>query len=273
MRSITLEEIRKTVRDVVSELMQAKPASSQASSASSKDQGLRVLIVFHAGVRKLDEALKQVRLIEEIAGKSGVFTGESAREWVCGNDVKEKAGVRCILDTIKPDGLEKVLMKAGVLVLPTFCLKVAAKVAHLTCDDQESNIVLSALLQGKKVLASRDSFLVCDILANEKIREEIDRMLSKLEDFGVVFCPTDQLNAVFQKMVAATVEPKATTQPEISVEDTTPPMKLITAKSIDTAVRNKQGSIRLAPDGKVTPLAQDLAKEYKIKIVETREGE
>jgi len=46
-----------------------------------------------------------------------------------------------------------------------------------------SSIVLSALLQGKKVLASDDGFLVCDILVNEKIREGIDHILKKLKDF------------------------------------------------------------------------------------------
>jgi hypothetical protein len=268
MSSITLEEIRKIVRDVVSELMPTEPASSQARSASSKDQGLRVLIVFHAGVRKLDEALKQVRLIEEIAGKSGVFTGESAREWVCGNDVKEKTGVRCILDTIKPDGLEKVLERADMLILPTLCIKVAAKVAHLTCDDQESNIVLSALLQGKKVLASRDGFLLCDVLVNLKLRDEIEWILNKLESFGVVFCPTNRLKATFQELAVSTQSPKTSTSTEAIVDDATPALNLITAKSINTAVDNNQNSIMLASGGKVTPLARDLAKEYDIKIIE-----
>ena len=269
MSSITLEEIREIVRDVVSELMPTKPASSQASSASFKDQGLRVLIVFHAGVRKLDAALKQVRFIEEIAGKSGVFTGESAREWVCGNDVKEKTGVRCILDTIKPDGLEKVLERADVLVLPTLCLKVASKVAHLTCDDQESSIVLSALLQGKKVLASRDGFLLCDVLVNLKLRDEIEWVLNKLESFGVVFCPTNRLKATFEELAVSTQSPKNSTSTKATVDDAIPLLKLITAKSINTAVDNNQNSIMLASGGKVTPLARDLAKEYNIEIIET----
>ena len=45
-------------------------------------------------------------------------------------------------------------------------------------------------------------------------------------------------------------------------------MRLITAKSIYSAVDNNQNSIMLAPGGKVTPLARDLAKEYNLKIIE-----
>ncbi len=43
--------------------------------------------------------------------------------------------------------------------------------------------------------------------------------------------------------------------------------KLITAKDINTAVEKNQNSIKLALNGKVTPLAVDLAKEYAIKII------
>ena len=72
----------------------------------------------------------------------------------------------------------------------------------LICDDQESSIVFTALLQGKKILAANDGFLICDILVNEKLRQEIDRILMKLEGFGMAFCSTDQLCATFQKITA-----------------------------------------------------------------------
>lgn len=269
MGSITPEEIRKTVRDVLNELGLSKTEKPKARPASSQSNGPRALIVFHAGVRKLDEALKQVRLIEEVAGKSGVFTGESARDWVCGDDVKGKAGVRCILDNVKPGALGKVLDRADILVLPTLCLKVAAKVAHLTCDDQESSIVLSALLQGKKVLASRDGFLICDILVNLKLREEIEWLFGKLESYGMVFSSTDRLKETFQELAFSPQGSGTLTPAEATVDDAALPLNLITAKSINTAVDNKRNSIVLAPGGKVTPLASDMAKEYNIEIIET----
>ena len=268
MADVTREEIKKIVRDVVAGMGLKANTGPKANSTASQKKGLRVLIVFHAGVRRLDEALKQSRLIEEAASKCGVFTGESARRWVCGEDVKEKAGARCILDTVKPDGLEKVLEFADVLVLPTFCLKAAAKVASLICDDLESSIVLSALLHGKKVLASRDGFLVCDVLTNEKLREEIERVLNKLEGFGILFCPTDQLAEVYNKKVAAAEKPETEVASVTANEDMEPRVRLITAKMIHAAANNRQSSIRLAPGGKVTPLGRDLAKEYSIRIIE-----
>ncbi len=196
------DEISQIVREVLKEkgLLDTPAAKPVKNRIPRPRSAPAVLNVFHAGVRKLEQALEQVRRIEKIAGRSSVFTVNSARSWVCGADVKEKAGTRCILDTVKPEGLEKALLKSDILILPTFCFKTAAKAAHLISDDQESAIVFSALVQGKKILATRDGFALCDLLLNEGIRAEMDRILAKLESFGMVFCETDQLCATFQKI-------------------------------------------------------------------------
>jgi len=197
------EDIRNLVREVLNEKgLLDSPAEKPVKNRVQRPRSApAVLNVFHSGVRKLEEALEQVRQIEKIAGRSSVFTVNSARSWVCGADVKEKAGIRCILDTVKPEGLEKALLKSDILVLPTFCFKTAAKAAHLISDDQESAIVFSALVQGKKVLAAQDGFTICDLLLKEGLKNEMGRILAKLESFGMIFCETDQLCATFQKMV------------------------------------------------------------------------
>jgi hypothetical protein len=268
------DEITKIVRQVLKEtdLNKESSRSSSPRTAGSPDKGPAVLNIFHAGVRKLEQALEQIRKIEAGARRSSVYTVESARSWVCGADVKEGAGVKCILDTVKPEGLEKALQKADILVLPTFCLKTAAKVASLICDDQESGIVYTALLQGKQILAANDGFLVYDVLVNAALRSEIDRILRKLEGFGMVFCPTEKLHSTFQKMLSGADTHRnapSATKNKLQKDDNPASSKLITAKVIYTAVDEKQDSIQLAPDAIVTPLARDLAKEYSIKIIKT----
>lgn len=263
------EDIRNIVREVLKEKglldsLADKPVKNRVQRPRSAPA---VLSVFHAGVRKLEQALEQVRQIEKIAGRSSVFTVNSARSWVCGADVKEKAGTRCILDTVKPEGLEKALLKSDILVLPTFCFKTAAKAAHLISDDQESAIVFSALVQGKKVLAAQDGFTICDLLLNEGIRNEMDRILAKLESFGMIFCETDQLCATFQKLVNEGVKTGPPVKRNPATGTAPPARKLVTAKDIHTAVDAGRGPIMLAPGGIMTPLARDLAKEYAIKII------
>ena len=264
------EDIRNIVREVLKEKglldnSAAKPVKKRVHRQRSTPA---VLNVFHAGVRKLEQALEQVSQIEKIAGRSSVFTVNSARAWVCGADVKEKAGTRCILDTVKPEGLEKALLKSDILVLPTFCFKTAAKAARLISDDQESAIVFSALVQGKKVLAAQDGFAICDLLLNAGIRDEMNHILAKLQSFGMIFCETDQLCATFKKIV---VEGKKIESPtkNPATETALPVRKLVTAKDIQTAVDGGRDPIRLAPGGIMTPLARDLAKEYAIKILKS----
>jgi hypothetical protein len=265
------EEISKIVREVLKEkgLLDNPEKKTDPKTIRRSRTSPAVLNVFHAGVRKLEQALEQVHRIEQESGRSSVYTVESARAWVCGADVRQEAGVFCILDTVKPDGLEKALQKSDILVLPTFCLKTGAKIASLICDDQESGIVFTALLQGKKILASRDGFLLCDILVNNKLQQEIDRILKKLEGFGMVFCNTDQLHTTFQKMATSNENPEShsNTPAAPDIEKKVSSNRLITAKDINLAVDNKQKSVTLAPGGILTPLARDLAREYAIKII------
>jgi hypothetical protein len=263
------EDIRNIVREVLKEKgLLDSPADKPVKKRVHRQRSTpAVLSVFHAGVRKLEQALEQVSRIEKIAGRSSVFTVNSARAWVCGADVKEKAGTRCILDTVNPEGLEKALLKADILVLPTFCFKTAAKAARLISDDQESAIVFSALVQGKKVLAAQDGFAMCDLLLNKGIRDEMDRILAKLQSFGMIFCETDQLYATFKKIVfeGEKIEPPTKNNP--AAEPARPAHRLVTAKDIQTAVDGGRDPIRLASGGIVTPLARDLAKEYDLKII------
>jgi len=265
MANLKEEEIRELVLDVLKEM---KPTEKKEKKPVSTDSNRPyVFCIFHAGVRKLDMAMKQVQLIEEEAGKCGIYTGESARAWVCGSDVREKAGTRCILDNVKTDGLNKVLEMADLLVLPTLSLRVAAKMVHLICDDPESSLVLSALLQGKRILATRDSFLVCDILVNERIKKEIDDILEKLQNFGMVFCETGQLNEMFRQMIFKEKNTKGIEDKRPWTEAADSAVKFINAKDIYAAVDQKKHTLVLSPGGIVTPLAKDLSKEYSIKIV------
>ncbi|MGB5747778.1 MAG: hypothetical protein WBM69_12385 [Desulfobacterales bacterium] len=263
------EVISKMVREVLQEKgLLTRPIEKPVLNRVQRARPTpAVLNVFHPGVRKLEQALEQVGLIEDIAARSSTFTVNSARSWVCGDDVREKTGSRCILDTVKPEGLEKALQKADILVLPTFCFKTAAKVARLIGDDQESTIVLSALIQDKPVLATSDGFTLLNTLSNKGIRDEIKRILGKLENFGVVFCQTEQLATTFQKMVTRANKSVPSETKKEPDNQTAPGRRLISAKDIRMAANNNQDTITLARGGLITPLAKDQAREYGMRII------
>jgi hypothetical protein len=267
MSEFDKEDIGRLVREILAEVTQGrKDMKVTQKRAEKSDTGLRVLFLFNPGVRKLDEALEQVDLIDASVSKSGIYTGPSARQWVCGADVKVKTGARCILDTVTPEGVEKVLDRSDALVLPTMCLTVASKVANLMCDDQESRLVFTALLQEKKVLAANDGFQIYDILKNRGIQEEIGRTLSKLESFGMILSETRNLNSTFQGLFSKEKPAGNRESGSSGAVKSNSSVRLITSKVIYDAYNNNQSAVELSPDGMVTPLAADLAKEYGIKI-------
>lgn len=260
-------EIDRIVREVLKESGLLPDSGKSVQACPKKDPtGPSVLFVFHSGVRYLKKSLAQVRQIDETACRSSVFTAEPARALVCGTDVKAEAGIRCCLDKVKPEGVERALKKADILVLPTFCLKTASKIASLGSDTTESVIVLSALAQGKSVLATCDSFTLLDTLVNDGIRTEMDRVLAQLESFGMAFCDTNDLSTAFDSIINDHRSARSEKQEKALGHQQPVGLRLVTAKEVRIAVNNKQASISVAPGGIVTPLAKDQAKEYAVSI-------
>lgn len=262
------EAVRDIVKQVLKELQKTGGSTPSGKPVRPKRavEGPKILNLFHAGVGKLDVALEQVSQLETIAARSSVYTDGSARNWICGGDVREKAGTQCILDTVKPDGLQRVLAKADILVLPTFCFKVAAKVARLTFDTEGSSLVMSALMQGKPVVASRDGFLFLETLHNEVLKKEVQAILTKLESFGMTLCATEDIYQTVKAITDRTTDGKKSAPDTEAADSSEQAPKLVTAKEIQAAVDADQTSIEVAPGGIVTPLARDQAKEYGIQI-------
>ena len=266
MGDFTREQIRTIVQEVLAGFgFRVEPAASAHTRRHPKPpaEGPRTIVVFNSGVRKLERAIDQVRQIEETYGRVSVFTGPSARQWVCGADVKEHAGGVCILDTVKPEGLERALGHAEILLLPTLCFGVAAKVARLMRDDLESRLVMSAVLGGKTILAARDGFSILDNRSNQAVQNEIERTLGRLEDFGFIFFETEQLLAAFERVVASFGK-------EGPQEEAPDAIELVTAEHIMECRQKGKKTICMAPKGKITSLAPDVAKEHGIEVIRSR---
>ncbi len=264
MDSVTIDKIRLLVHQALAD-QNLKGTLKREYNKS----GPKVMVMFHSAVYRLDETLEQVRCIGNISKRLSVYRSESARSLICIDEVRKKSKARCVIDKAGSSDLEKILDLSDILILPTFCCSTAAKVANLCCDDIESGLVFSALMKGKKILVARDGFSKPDISINAYLQGEIDKIFDKLERFGMIFCSTDNLSSVFQKLIF----PEKKNKRVISNNQNDCTMKLITAKDINMAVKKQQNKIKLAFKGNVTPLARDLAREYAIEIVISREGD
>lgn len=260
------QRIRRLVLEILREEGLVKPPAENRAPHRNKT-GPTVLCVFHPGVRRLEAALAQVRRIEALAGRAGVFTVDAARQWVCRRDVREKAGSRCILDTVGTEGIEKVLERADVLVLPTFCFQTAVRVAQMAADDQGSALVLTALAANKPVLAANDGFTLLDRMANPAMAREMQRVLEKLARFGMQLCETERLAEHFEKLTRGTGRARSAGESRGRPERGATGRRLISAEDVRQAREAGADRLTLSAGGIVTPLACDLAREYGLRIV------
>lgn len=286
--SVDINQIRQMVRQVVSRLPSGPAVDLSPNRRSGKNMdhpekrktgstsriirnpnGPKILTVFHAGIFRLDEALEQVRQMNQSAWRLSVFRGDSGLSFVSRKKIQEITKVKTFLDKARPADLIKVLNHCDILVLPAFGFPAAAKVAQLLCDDCESRIIHASLVKGKKVLAVNDGYKEPGVKVAPKLIEESEGVFKKLEGFGVTFCNTDQLAASCAELCLNSSEPESTVAPgqDQTKKSDLPGKKLITGKDIEKAAQNNQKEVRLAPRGKVTPLARDLAKEYSVNIL------
>jgi len=258
--------MRDAIRELIVEtLKELGPASARRVGCREARDGPKVFILYDAGLFRVGEALDQVAKIAARAGKAAYFRGARARSLMGDTDVKSLTGVCCSLDDTSSEGVMKVLLRADVLVAPTLSLRVAARVARMTSDCQGSELLMSALLAGQKVVAADDGFKAAGAPMARGLKEEIAKTLAVLADYGVTFCPTAALADTFESAVRGATPgvPKA----EEAKGNGRAGLSLVTAADIDRASLEGCRQVLVARKGIVTPLAADLGKERKVEIV------
>ncbi len=254
------DRVEKAVREVLKEMGLA--------DAAPRPQGPRVLVVYHTGLERLDEALAQVARIESLAEKTAFWQGPEAREMMCPADLKDRTGARCSLNTVNDEGLSRVLDRSEVVVLPCLSLKVAARVVRLTADCQGSDLVLTALLKGKQVIAANDCFLPPGAGIASGLRTEMKKTLAALAGYGAILRPTTELARTYESLGR---QGQISAGRAVRAGDADlprpPALSLVTARDITSASQAGENKVYLAPKGLSTPLARDLAKEYGLEII------
>ena len=144
-----------------------------------------------------------------------------------------------------------------VVVLPTLSLKVAARVVRLTADCQGSDLVLTALLKGKKVIAAQDGFLAPGTKIASGLKEETDKTLAALAAYGAVLCPTSRLAETYQSLWTQGDPPASQTgQSPEEVSSKPQGLSLVTARDITAASQAGQNKVYLVAKGLATAPGQ-----------------
>lgn len=122
----------------------------------------------------------------------------------------------------------------------------ASKISNLDTDTLAARIASEAFMRGIRVISN--NFLEDFEIKNESYRAAVNKVIQKLNGFGVTFVPLDGIKKQFA---------------QASEEHVETPVKIITE---DAVKKLNSHELRIAQDAVVTPLAKDILKEKKIVL-------
>ena len=152
--------------------------------------GPRVLFLLHGGNPRQDLAMEQIRLMEQVAGKTSLLLTDASQFCECETDLKEASGARCLLSGLPPESFDKVLSLSDWLVIPAMPLTTAAGAAGL--NGPANCRLIKAMLAGKKILVADDAFRHPGVTYAPALEQRIAGIMETLRSYGLVTAPHGQ---------------------------------------------------------------------------------
>lgn len=241
----------------------------------------------------LTKILKNKLLIIFTGGKVGIKTALAQLEkTICtekividllfstaGSKVHDIDSIKTQLDANKvyvegQDRIDNLRDYIGI-VFATLTRNTASRIANLILDTYSVEIVIDALMLGIPIVASRDA---ADIeshgwkdlgfhRANVNLKAAFRNNLNIMQDYGVHLCSADNLHRIIRDEFFGiknvhNAENKSLFANQIPKINKNP----ITRKDIIPFIE-KNHEIYIPSDALITPLAQDIIKDFSIKII------
>ena len=258
--------IRRIVDLCVREIRKLPPREPGGACESERpcDARPKLLAVFTGGMKGAEAALTELEGLRKNYRITGAASASAIRMF--GKDRLAAAADEWI------DGTENPAEACGIdgfdaVVFPTLSQNTAAKAAQGIRDGFACDAMASALLAGRRVVATRDS--VCPGCAGGAYAGMLRTILERLVAFGVGLCDANDLGAAVRGCSApapAPASPEPPRKPAAKGKKT-----VITASVVQDAARAGKTEIVVDAAALLTPLARDEARERGIRFV--RSGE
>lgn len=231
----------------------------------------RLLVIITGGTIGAETALKE---LEETIGKNqvnvDVMLSAAASKIHCAKKIKE----RLKTGRIYIEGSERIqnLKEYTGVIVAVLSRNTAAKVANLILDSYGAELIIDALMLGIPVIAAKDAADVEGpdwsklgfVWTNDHLKSAFAKNLSTLEDFGVQLCNADTLGDMVEKVIFG----------KKTAEDTETSCTCAVRVDKNPITRNdlvpylKEGQeISVPKSALITPLAQDLIRDFGLKII------
>ncbi|MCA1321516.1 hypothetical protein LC085_16540 [Bacillus tianshenii] len=157
------------------------------------------------------------------------------------------------LEGLEREDVNGLLNELGAIVLPVASYQLLAKLALTIDDDPISSLVLQFQMLGKPVIVVKDEVefnVYQQISAPYAVQNRVDGYIRQIQADQVKWVPLSSLVRSVKEQLQAFDEK----QP------------LILAKHIEKASQEGLEALHLSKKSKLTPVAKDLAREFKIQL-------
>jgi hypothetical protein len=234
----------------------------------------QVLILFSGASTGYLAGMDLIRMLAQAGHGLTVFMTASAMH-VIGEENVRKAGAQEIFGPDQWVPTPALIRAIDLVVVPTLSMNTAGRLALGLMDSLFSTLVLGALLADKPVIA------VCDGAdpygkGGEVFSEQADSApalrahmagnLSTLIDYGINLVPADKFVAsVIREMRGDMADPVAAVAPQVQYPGGNGRSKFLTVTDLNMV---RPGStLRLPVHSRLTPLAQDYARQQNLNLV------
>ncbi|NMH72104.1 hypothetical protein HF078_03350 [Bacillus sp. RO2] len=233
------------VQEKVKELVrQAVKAYMSDQGKGDKKPTITVLLNYHSSNPEL--ILKAVTEINQSFAVKLV----ASKDWEEQLDGEQDV---LSLDQANHRELEQLWNTTDLLILPVASFQLVSKLALMMDDDSTSHTAIQFQLLGKPIVIANNEVelgVYQQILAPHSVQEKLQGYLRTTQKDQVKWVPLNQLLRTANEQLHHYKEK----QP------------LILAKHIEHAARENVKTITVPKESKITPVAKDMAREFKIQI-------
>lgn len=231
----------------------------------------RLLVIMTGGTIGAETALKE---LEESLGQSRVDVDVMLSAAASRIHRAEKIKERLKANRVYIEGAERIqnLKEYSGVIVAVLSRNTAAKAANLILDSYGVELMIDALMLGIPVIAAKDA---ADAegpqwsklgfnRTNDNLKRAFAKNLSILETYGVQLCSADTLGDAVEKVIFG----------QKAVERSEAPCSCAVRVDKNPITRNdiapyliKGQEISIPKDALITPLAQDLVRDFGLKII------
>jgi len=272
------------VRLVTEEVLRVLKQEGWVKTAAKSP--IKIMAVFTGGMIGLPEAFTELQKLK-VQGAELTTVLTPAAERVIGiQAIQDNLGKEVPVITEVTSRLYEMISNADLVLVPILTKNSLAKVANLICDTVATEVILTALQFGKKVIAVRNA--ADPLAANriqtgmaktpEKLLHKIQDYLQQVQEYGVVLVEANNLAtaaqqvfvtpslATNQALLLSAVNNLETNNQASHAADKEA-KTILDAAQIQQAISSGERKLAIRSGSLITPLAKDIAKEAGIEIV------